>query len=845
MTSERVERRARWSMRLAIVFVLPIAFVMSNLMYAQAPAPRPVAQPSTDRLPVRRVVLYKSGVGYFEHLGKVRGNQQVTIAFTSGQLDDVLKSLTTLDLNGGRVAGVSYNSDASIDRRLSALRLPLGEQPTRAQFLAALRGARLEVRTAGTRLIGRLLSVERIDRRTPAGTTTVDALSLVTDTGDMQTIALDPGVSVRIAENDLNQEVGRYLSAVASVRDQDVRRLTISTAGAGERDLFVSYVSEVPVWKATYRLVLPSATETRKPLLQGWAIVDNTVGEDWENVQLALVAGAPQSFIQPISRPYYLQRPVVPLPQRALLAPQTHQAAIATAGAGGIAGAVTDTRGSALPGVTVRVTRPGARGGDAVTAVSDSSGSYRVSSVPPGSYDVTFSLSGFRPIVRTGVTVSNGMEVIMNTTMDVGGIAERATVTSAEPLVNAATPPPPPSPPFRAGVPGGLVGSAGGRGGGDGFYDPNRIGQARADLQPDASASQLGDLFSYELKQPVTIRKNQSALVPILGAEVEADKVSLWNPASGSTRALRAVWLTNATGLTLDGGSFSIVEGQAFSGEGLMDPLKAGERRLLSYAVDLGLHVDAKGEPVPSRITKVRIANGVVIQETQERQQRTYTARNEDSEPRVLIVEHPARAGWSLAGDLKAAETTATWHRFRIPIPSKTTASVTVEEVRPTQAQVQINSITDDQIGLLVREQAITPQLEAALRQVLTRKADLARVSTEISVRQGDIDQIARDQDRVRENMKTLKGSAEERQLLQRYVKQLNEQENRLEALRGELQKLTTERQKAQEELDKFIQSLGEKEQGGTGANAEVRELALEVQELAMEVLELPAKYFS
>jgi hypothetical protein len=791
--------------RLAIVLVLPIAFVMSGLMHAQAPVPRTLAQATaTDRLPVRRVVLYKSGVGYFEHVGKVRGNQQVTIAFTSGQLDDVLKSLTTLDLNGGRVAGVSYNSDVAIDRRLGALRLPLGEQTTRAQFLSALRGARLEVRTAGTRIVGRLLSVERVERRTPAGTTAVDALALVSDTGDMQTIALDPGVSVRIAENELNQEVGRYLAAVASTRDQDVRRLTISTTGAGERDLFVSYVSEVPVWKATYRLVLPSAADARKPLLQGWAIVDNTVGEDWENVQLALVAGAPQSFIQPISRPYYMQRPVVPLPQRALLAPQTHQAAIATAGAGGIAGAVTDTRGTALPGVTVRITRSGARGGDAVSAVTDSSGQYRVSNVPPGSYDVTFILSGFRQQVRSGVTVSGGTEAVMNITMEAGGVSESVAVAGGTPMMQiGAMPPPPPaaSPGFRAGA-------GGGRGGLSGFADANRIDQLRAEQQPDASASQLGDLFSYELKQPVTIRKNQSALVPILGADVEADKVSLWNPASGSPRALRAVWLTNATGLTLDGGSFSVIEGQTFSGEGMMEPLKAGERRLLSYAIDLGLHLDAKGEPLASRITKVRVGNGVVIQESEERSQRTYTARNEDSEPRVLVVEHPARAGWTLAGDVKAAETTSAWHRFRIPILARTTATFTVAEVRPTSAQWEITSLSDEQIGFLVRQKAITPQLEAALRQVLARKAELARVSAAISSRQVDIDQIARDQDRVRENMKTLRGSSEERQLLQRYVRQLDEQENRLDTLRGALQKLNAERQEAQEELNKYIEGL-------------------------------------
>src|SRR6188474_3755258 len=115
--------------------VAAFVVVLSVLIQAQAPAPRPAAFQTPDSLPVRRVVLYKSGVGYFEHLGRVRGNQAVTIDFTSGQLDDVLKSLTALDLDGGRVSGVSYNSEAGLDRRLAALRLPVGSDTTRAQFL--------------------------------------------------------------------------------------------------------------------------------------------------------------------------------------------------------------------------------------------------------------------------------------------------------------------------------------------------------------------------------------------------------------------------------------------------------------------------------------------------------------------------------------------------------------------------------------------------------------------------------------------------------------------------------------------------------------------------------------
>src|SRR5271169_429379 len=117
------------------------------------------------KLPVRRVVLYKNGVGYFEHIGQVRGSQDVHVDFTSAQLNDVLKSLTVLDLSGGRITGVDYNSEAPLARRLATLRLALGERPTQSEFLGALRGARLEVRSGTSPAItGKLLSVERKTR---------------------------------------------------------------------------------------------------------------------------------------------------------------------------------------------------------------------------------------------------------------------------------------------------------------------------------------------------------------------------------------------------------------------------------------------------------------------------------------------------------------------------------------------------------------------------------------------------------------------------------------------------------------------------------------------------------
>ena len=163
---------------------------------------------------------------------------------------------------------------------------------------------------------------------------------MITDNGEVKTTELSPAFSVRLLERGLPGKVDRYLNLIASGREADLRRMVISTEGTGERSLFVSYISEVPVWKATYRIVLNS-NGAKRPLLQGWAIVDNTVGQDWENVQLSLVAGAPQSFIQNLSQPYYSRRPVVPLPQSVTMAPQTFEATLFP-GRAVLSGTVTD-----------------------------------------------------------------------------------------------------------------------------------------------------------------------------------------------------------------------------------------------------------------------------------------------------------------------------------------------------------------------------------------------------------------------------------------------------------------------------------------------------------------------
>src|SRR5208337_496048 len=273
-----------------VVTFITISFLVGAFAEKKSDQPTPdestasVAEGDAGRLPVKRVVLYKNGVGYFEHAARVHGTQDLSIDFTTAQLNDVLKSLTAVDLGDGRVSSVRYNSIAPLDERLKSLRLPFGEQVTQAEYLLALRGARVEVHSGSATAIGRLLSVEKNRRqRGKDDFEDVTAFSIVTDAGEMRNFELGAGTSVRIAEHELTDEVGRYLSLIGSSRARDVRRMSFTASGSGDRDVFVSYISEVPIWKSTYRIIFPEKPGD-KPLLQGWAIVDNTIGEDWKDV---------------------------------------------------------------------------------------------------------------------------------------------------------------------------------------------------------------------------------------------------------------------------------------------------------------------------------------------------------------------------------------------------------------------------------------------------------------------------------------------------------------------------------------------------------------------------------
>ena len=704
---------------LCLALLTPLAISENPTPLTPASAPKaPSAPPQV--VPVRKVVLYKNGVGYFEHSGFVTGNQKVSIDFTSAQLNDVLQSLTVLDEGGGRIGGVNYNSTTPLAEQLKTLSLGMTDDPTSTELFGALRGQRVEVTGGpGGVITGRLMSIESRTEKAGTGDATVDRfyLTLVAGSGAVRVIELTPSLSVRPLDAGLEDQLDRYLELLGSAHASGLRHLTLNALGSGQRQLRVSYISEVPVWKSTYRIVFPRAAsgEAGSAIVQGWAVVDNTVGADWDNVQLALVAGAPQSFIQPLSQPLYTRRPEIAISTTAQTAPQTHEAAEMNA----MAGAEMKSPKLAAP----------------------------FAFASPGAAADRFHGGGIGTGSGGGIGTGSG-----------------------------------------SGYGPGVGGNAGG-----GMYRPSD-----AFAEGDVSTNAFDDFFEYALAQPVTIHKNESAMVPILQQDLPAEHVTLWMNKEAS--ALRAVWLENRSKLTLDAGSFSIFESGEFAGEGLLDPVHPGEKRLLSYAVDQAVKVRRGGFGETRTLHHIAMHQGVIVETTGEFSENTYTVTNGADEARTVIVEHPRQANAELDSEVKPAETTATAYRFRVNVKPHESVDLHVGEKANLSERVVLNA-SQFRSEYLVNASKYTPDLADKLKPLIDADSALNDLERRIAALQEKEKTLSDDEARDRDNLTALKNNEAAR----RFVDELNHAEDELQASRKERAGLEKDRAAARAHLDALI----------------------------------------
>ena len=290
---------------------------------------------------------------------------------------------------------------------------------------------------------------------------------------------------------------------------------------------------------------------------------------------------------------------------------------------------------------------------------------------------------------------------------------------------------------------------------------------------------------------------------------MDGERVSIYNEAVRRDRPMGGMLLKNTTALTLEGGSMTIIDGDAYAGEALMERLKPAEQRLISFALDLGTLVTARIKEDRAPTFLVRVVNGVFQAHYHQTSKKTYTLTNQTDKPRVVFVEHPVRQDWTLTDDTpKPDGKSARYYRFRVPLEPHQTAEVAVTERRVFVDSYVLSNFTRPDLELFIARNYIDAQTRAALEKLIDIKSRIAANEARLQAINNEATEIAQDQERLRENIKALTATAEAKQLITRYVAKADTQESRLEQLEKDRRAALEEQARLQSEFATAIRSF-------------------------------------
>lgn len=644
-------------------------------------------------LPLKRVVMFNSGVGFFEHSGEVTGNQNIAFPVNVSDINDLLKSLVVQDRGGGKVTAVNYGSPEPITRTLRTLAIDVTANPSLPQILQQLRGQKIEVTVVGVNqpVAGIVVGTEK--RRSLAGKerdqiVETEILNLRTDAG-LRSVPFDTLLLTKFLDAKTDQDFQRALALLAGAHQRDQKSIKLELRGNGPRPVSIGYVQEAPVWKTSYRLVL---SDEQPPFLQGWAIVENTTAQDWSNVNLTLVSGRPVSFQMDLYQPLFASRPVVAPELHVPVRPRTHE------------------------------------------------------------QDLTAKDDEFRAAGKAGT------KVVRRSPVAVGG--------------------------FGGGLGGGGFGVGGSYDGPMGMgmsaAAPMNLGQA---VDAAAATEDVGESFRYVIKTPVSLRRSESAMLPIVNDAVKGDKVFVYDPATHAKHPMVAVRLTNATELHLQQGPVTVFEESEYAGDARIADIPPGSTRLVTYALDLDTEVAVTSLPAEKTLAKLSIQKGGLhIQHTETRRHQ-YVIKNSGAKAKRLLLERSGDVEWPRVTP-KPNETTRDRVRFAVMAEPGQPANVTVTEERDANEHINLASLDTSKVEIFIQSKVASPKLRDALKELLAKRTAWAQASEARASIENSLRELAEQEDRTRKNLDAVRKTDS---VYDQFLKKLTAQETEIDKFQAQL----------------------------------------------------------
>lgn len=674
-----------------------------------------MAEEPTGSLPIKRVVMFNSGVSFFEHNGTVKDDAKIDLKFNVDDINDLLKSMVLQDLGDGQISTVSYSSKDPISRTLDTFSINLTGEPTLADLLRQVRGEKVEL-DAPAKIAGVIIGVETRKRRV-GDNETIDEeyLNLLTDDG-LRSVRLSEVGRIKLADASLDAELRKALAVLASAKSRDKKEVTLNFTGKGERPVRVGYIQESPVWKTSYRLVLDNEG---KPLLQGWAIVENTTEADWNDVNLALVSGRPISFMMDLYEPLYVNRPEVQLELYSSLRPRVYNQDLAQADA------------------------------------------------------------EFRK--KAANATGERLEQLARRSRD---YAEKAKADYDDALAEAGDE---------------------GQGSQGGGAAPPAKWNLQQGVQSAAMSGNVGQMFQYAIKTPVSLARGRSAMLPIVDENIEAEQFSIYSQSVHAKHPLLGLRLKNTSDLHLMQGPITVFEGGNYGGDAQIMDLPPGSERLISYAMDLNTEVAPETKPQKDELVSAKLVKGTLFSNRKYTQTTGFTVKNSGEKAKTVLIEFPLDSYWTLIKPEMPAEKTRDMYRFAVKAEPGKPATLDVVQEHIERQSLALTNLDNNTIGLFVSAPQVSEAVKKALREVIERKVAIENVVNERREFERQVSVVDQEQNRIRQNMAQLERNSD---LYRRYVTKFTEQENKVETLREQITASIEKETKLRQELDGFLIGL-------------------------------------
>ena len=728
--------------------------------------------PTADSpLKLDRVVLYRNGIGYFERVGEVDGDI-LTIKVRKDQVNDLLKSLTVVERASGRAVSVSMPLDPQSWANAALATLQPG-RGNLAEVLDALRGTQVTLTTSEGSISGRVVMVEPLEDAppdpapragaiVPPGGSTRDHRVTLLDGSEMKVVRLSKVKAVKLADGDLALQFNRTLDASAGEGMFQQVSVSIRLAGASSHDLLVSYVAAAPMWKPTYRVVLPKEGKG-KALLQAWAVVDNTSGEDWGDVKLGLTSGAPIAFRYDLHTPR-------DVPRSDLTESGVRKQAQAMIG---------EATFEEMPPPPVAA--QSAPAPDVAATKADKGGYFG----DDQEKDLKAVAGGKNAPKKTAEAKR-----------------ERAASDESERRNRAVT--------------------SAGPGGGDA---PAALEEQRKEIDLEslrrstlaqARAATVSGQTRFDIDQKVTVPDGTSTMVAIVNADVQGEETFLFRPGGAGfgyeANPYRVVRFRNTTPFVLEPGPISIFAGGSFVGEGLSEAVGAGSSATIPFAVETGVMVTSTSKSDREEMRLVKMSRGILEVEQFARRATTYTVKAQTMENGFdVLVRHP-KSGWNyaLAERPDGTEDLPDAYLVKVVVPAgKRDGSLTVVEQTPSKSSI---SIWDKPaLGLLEKLLVytdLTPEAKKKLQPIVDKRREMAKFEEQIiglTEKRNKLDQRAAE---LRENIRSIEKNTQANAQRQKWTKQLDEFTSEGNKLGVQLAELEAKRLDKRIEMEDLLQDL-------------------------------------